>query len=266
VTMHLFDPDFTEDFLAAIRSILPLAGASCYAVDDQGNPIWHRLSGLPLAQLRDYRRRFYMTDPFHPARHDRDRQTVVAADQAYRAIDPRPYLEGFLRGHGFCDEIELFFRDGSGRIVAGVGLFRDDRLGMFRAADFALLQRMMPLLELTVGERLNQAKPEMRWESSTLVKALTRRERQITALLIRGLSNKEISEQCEVSISTVKAHLVSIFEKTSAASRADLTAKLLMAGRETALTEERENPLPPCSIARSASGPVRVRSVSRRAC
>jgi DNA-binding CsgD family transcriptional regulator len=264
--MRLFDPDFAEAFLAAIRNLLPLAGASCYAVDEQGNPIWHRLSGMPLAQLRDYRRRFHMTDPFHPARHDGDTQTVIAADQAYRSIDPRPYQEGFLRGHGFCDEIELFFRDSGGRIVAGVGLFRDDRIGMFRAADFAMLRRTMPLLQLAVGDRFNQAKPEMSWESSGLIKALTRREREVTALLVRGLSNKEISEQCDVSISTVKAHLVSIFEKTSAASRADLTAKLLMAGREAAATDEREMPRPPCSIARSAWEPVRGRSLSRRAC
>ena len=50
---------------------------------------------------------------------------------------------------------------------------------------------------------------------------LTEREREVLALLVRGLSNLEISQQLSISMATVKYHLTNIFSKLGARNRVD---------------------------------------------
>jgi NarL family two-component system response regulator LiaR len=52
---------------------------------------------------------------------------------------------------------------------------------------------------------------------------LTRREQEILALLVKGLSNLEISNQLSISIATVKYHLTNIFTKLGAKNRVEAT-------------------------------------------
>lgn len=50
---------------------------------------------------------------------------------------------------------------------------------------------------------------------------LTKREREILALLVKGLSNLEISNQLFISMATVKYHLTNIFTKLGAKNRVE---------------------------------------------
>lgn len=50
---------------------------------------------------------------------------------------------------------------------------------------------------------------------------LTDKEREILALLARGLSNQEISDQLSISMATVKFHLTNIFTKLGARNRVE---------------------------------------------
>ena len=50
---------------------------------------------------------------------------------------------------------------------------------------------------------------------------LTRREREVLALLVNGLSNSEIAAQLSLGLTTVKFHLVNIFSKLGARSRVE---------------------------------------------
>lgn len=54
--------------------------------------------------------------------------------------------------------------------------------------------------------------------------ALTPRERQVLALLVRGLSNPGIAEELQISPSTVKFHVGSILAKLGTGSRAETAA------------------------------------------
>ena len=51
---------------------------------------------------------------------------------------------------------------------------------------------------------------------------LTRREREVMRLLVKGLRNRAIGEKLSISEGTVKVHLHAIFEKLNVESRVEL--------------------------------------------
>jgi DNA-binding CsgD family transcriptional regulator len=74
--------------------------------------------------------------------------------------------------------------------------------------------------------------PARRPELAPLIEdayGLTDRERALTALVVRGLSTKEIAAHLHLSPYTVQDHLRSIFEKTGVSTRAELVARLFLA-------------------------------------
>ena len=59
---------------------------------------------------------------------------------------------------------------------------------------------------------------------------LTQREREVLALLARGLTNKQIADELVVSPNTVKRHLKAIFGKLGVSTRAAATARAIDEG------------------------------------
>jgi DNA-binding NarL/FixJ family response regulator len=64
-------------------------------------------------------------------------------------------------------------------------------------------------------------------EPASEVEKLTRREHEILALLARGYLYKEIGEQLGITLSTVRAHLHTIYEKLHVQSRTEAVVKFL---------------------------------------
>lgn len=83
-------------------------------------------------------------------------------------------------------------------------------------------QKDMPPMEedmLPVGGNMPPAKEEVpKYDFS----CLTRQERQVAALIEKGLTNREIGEELCISETTVKKHVSNIFEKLGISSRKDL--------------------------------------------
>lgn len=55
-----------------------------------------------------------------------------------------------------------------------------------------------------------------------MVESLTRREREIVALVAEGLTNRELAERLCISEATVRTHLTSIFLKLGVTTRLKL--------------------------------------------
>ena len=62
---------------------------------------------------------------------------------------------------------------------------------------------------------------------------LTPREQEVLELLVRGLPNKHIAQRLDISESTVKYHVSSVYAKLGAASRADAVSRAARAGLVT---------------------------------
>lgn len=67
------------------------------------------------------------------------------------------------------------------------------------------------------------------WSPDAMV-TLSTREREILALVSRGLSNEEIAQECYVSTATVKTHLLRSFRKLGVSDRASAVYKAVKMG------------------------------------
>ncbi len=79
------------------------------------------------------------------------------------------------------------------------------------------------------GQPLASAQSYPASESSTLLAGLSKRQREVLLLLLRGTSNKSISHHMDISQNTVKAHLSAIFKVLGVRNR---TEAVYIAARE----------------------------------
>lgn len=63
-----------------------------------------------------------------------------------------------------------------------------------------------------------------------LIDALTPREKEVVALLAKGMSSKEISTRLHISVHTVNKHRKNILQKTNCANTSELVSQCIMAG------------------------------------
>jgi len=80
------------------------------------------------------------------------------------------------------------------------------------------------IAQQVLSSMAGQARQE---EEPSNLKRLSERERQIAALIARGLKNKYIGRELGISENTVKRHLQSIFNKTGARDRLELAVMAL---------------------------------------
>jgi DNA-binding NarL/FixJ family response regulator len=80
---------------------------------------------------------------------------------------------------------------------------------------------------------LNRFKPTEAQQQPLSPDVLSPREMEVLKLVTRGLSNKEIAEQLSVSIRTVQAHLIHIFDKLGVGSRTEAVVLALKRGWTT---------------------------------
>ena len=57
---------------------------------------------------------------------------------------------------------------------------------------------------------------------------LTKREQQVMELVIKGLTNEEISKELEITTHTIKAHLISVYTKLKVKNRVQAAVKFLL--------------------------------------
>ena len=71
------------------------------------------------------------------------------------------------------------------------------------------------------GEKAVSAEIERFIREDPPVTSLTRRQHDILAAVVRGLTNDDIAKQFSIQRSSVKDHLTAIFEKLGAANRSE---------------------------------------------
>ena len=94
-----------------------------------------------------------------------------------------------------------------------------------------LLQQRMNEFQAREAERLEQDQRQQ-MEEFCRGYGLTEREREILRLILAGKDNLEISEELQIKMGTVKAHVHNIFTKLNISRRSELMKRFLDYGPE----------------------------------
>jgi DNA-binding CsgD family transcriptional regulator len=218
--------DIKHQILAASLAIVPAARACIYGVTANLDPCDHVTADGDTRWTQLYHERFRAIDPFHP-RHFVDRHESVYGTNGGGgpADERRAYVSGFRQRMGMAYKVEVFMRNGSGRIVGGMRLSRTVQMGDFRHREVAALRALQPVLS---GAWQSTLRETSIGESSAL---LTAREDDILQRILEGMPDKLICRELGLALPTVKSHVRNILRKTGTSGRAEVIARYLRTAR-----------------------------------
>lgn len=181
----------------------------------------------PNAEQRDYEKHFSAFDPLSPARClSRDRW-VATLGQMLSPLVPEHaiYQSQFMQRHGIVDALEIFLTSDAD-IILGCSLLRHGEADEFSQHEIEQAQALRTLGNFA----LMRTFPRRQASIDMIIKrfpALTAREATMVQLVAAGLSNKQLCRELDISLPTVKTHLLSVFRKMGIRSRTELVAKVL---------------------------------------
>jgi DNA-binding CsgD family transcriptional regulator len=112
----------------------------------------------------------------------------------------------------------------SGHSAHGITLARTRRGARFAAGELRALESLLPAIQLAdayVSSRQREAAGEP-FDAWARASDLTAKEREVAALVVRGLTNGEIAGLLGVSRNTIRNQLASVFRKAAVSTRAEL--------------------------------------------
>lgn len=174
-----------------------------------------------------YEQEFSLLDPLAPASC-----LTVGRTSAHLRSELNPempehhrYEQGFLRQFGIVDALEIFVCAESG-LTLGCSLLRHEGERPFSEQECSRPQALMPLSNYSLS--LAFPRPQTRGaDIAHRFPMLTARECLLVQLLVSGLNNKQLARELNISLATVKTHLLNIFRKTGVNSRTELAARSL---------------------------------------
>ncbi|KIF66112.1 ATP-dependent transcriptional regulator [Streptomyces sp. AcH 505] len=211
---------------AAVRTIqfandvLEASGAAFYRVKPDMTLGNFLLRGVPMEFHRRYVEQMNKFDPLHVRNMcATERQVARLVEEVACAHTPDAATYRSFSSHfGIGDMIEFFFRRDN-RIVAGMSVMWRDGIKVPDSA-MTMATKMHDYMEFnllrdTAGEA---------GERKVARYGLTARETEVIDLLRCGRTNREIGGCLEISLATVKTHLLHIFEKLGVENRSAVVA------------------------------------------
>jgi DNA-binding CsgD family transcriptional regulator len=216
---------FGDETTRMICRALGAEWGTFYRIGRGQQPFGFRVHGIPREFGMAYDRLdMQHVDPLHPfqllPRKHRFR-TIGAA----RAENPTRYRDfvSFLRSHGAQDAAEMIFTC-QGKAVAGLGILWTGRKPEHHSM-VELGTTLHEYIEFNLGALWREAmRPDASVDAES---AFTSREEEVIRVVCRGFTNEQIASQLNIAISTVKTHLINIFEKAGVRSRAELISRTL---------------------------------------
>ena len=216
--------EFIDHTMRFVGALLASDRVAFYQVENGQRMLEFQIRNVEQEFHDAYLRRMHAYDPLHVTRllragqskkifwlHDQEHDCAASVVQKYRA---------FLGSFHVSDVTEMVFRF-RGEVVAGISVLRngpmspDTSLESIYAAhayiEFHLQKRLM------ASDRYSRTDLASRY-------GLTRREIEIAEQICCGRTNAEIAQCLQLSIATVKTHLINIYRKLGIGNRASLVA------------------------------------------
>lgn len=182
--------------------------------------------------LETYLKGPFLLDPFYRTAANEHRFGVFQLnDLAPEGFHDSEYYRGWYRNCGFNDECGLLIPLSDGFINLALGVTGSN--AQFSPQQVRLLEDLFPLVSAIAqhhwrGKRNQQpSQPGLRQQLHCSLAAfgasiLTKRERQITELVLLGNSTRMIAEKLGISTETVKLHRKHAYAKLDVSSQAEL--------------------------------------------
>ena len=184
-------------------------------------------SNTDINEQKDYERHFAALDPLSPMRCLAEDRWVATLSQMLSPHLPEheEYQSQFMKRHGIVDALEIFLKSDAD-IILGCSLLRHGEAPEFSRHDIEKAEALRKLGNFALSQTFprRQASIEMIIERFP---SLTAREATLVQLVAVGLSNKQLCRELDISLPTVKTHLLSVFRKMAVGSRTELAARVL---------------------------------------
>lgn len=179
------------------------------------------------AEQDDYENHFADLDPLAPMHCLAQGRWVAGLRQmlSRRSAEHAEYRSDFLERHGIVDALEIFLKSDADLIV-GCSLLRHGEAPRFSRRDLAKAEALKALGDFALSRTFPQHQASVRIIGERFP-ALTAREAMLVQLVVAGLSNKQLCRELNISLPTVKTHLLSVFRKMAVGSRTELAARVL---------------------------------------
>ncbi len=218
---------FMAEFAALLGATMSSSAVVCYLVGPELK-IKHVLSSTaPRGEQEDYERNFMELDPLSPRRCIPSGKFVACLSQESLVCDPagQRYKKEFAQPRGLADALEITLSAGE-NLFLGCSLLRHQPLHEFTEQEISIARALKKFAEFSLTQipRIHQLDTG---EISRRYPSLTPREALMAKYVAFGLSNKQLSQELNISLATVKTHLLNIFGKLDIRNRTELAARLL---------------------------------------
>ncbi|MDH2434310.1 LuxR C-terminal-related transcriptional regulator [Pokkaliibacter sp. MBI-7] len=183
--------------------------------------------------LRTYLEQAYVLDPlFNAIRQQLPSGVCRLKDLSPDSFEATEYYQSCYKNFDLIDEINLVIQLDT-QITCALSLGRKSTRGSISRRELKQLQQVFPVVEALVRQFWQaQAKEFIRYEraegsmkqalSSFGQGLLTRREQEITGLLLQGHSTKAIAERLYISPGTVKVHRKNIHTRLGTSTQSEI--------------------------------------------
>ncbi|MCG7872965.1 MAG: response regulator [Candidatus Thiodiazotropha lotti] len=126
-------------------------------------------------------------------------------------------------------KIPIIFLTGQANVPITIQAFRNGAIDLLEkpVSNEMLLERINEALTIDANIRTKALSQSVIWQR---VERLTKREREVMALLASGYSNKQMAQELDISSRTVEIHRRRVYEKTGVESLAELIDLLHVIG------------------------------------
>ena len=184
-------------------------------------------SNTPSDEQKDYEKHFASLDPLSPAHCLAEARWVATLRQMLSPLLPahQAYQTQFMERHGIVDALEIFLKSDAD-IILGCSLLRHGEAPAFSRHDIEKAEALRTLGNFALARTFprRQASIEVIIERFPM---LTAREASMVQLVAAGLSNKQLCRELDISLPTVKTHLLNVFRKIGVSNRTELAARIL---------------------------------------
>lgn len=218
---------FAAETLSFVVQTSFAQAAAMHLFDEGSQRVWLGSRGIPEGfRSSYYNEGMWQIDPLASTRARGGKFPLTGLQSAEAAYDCSSVTRyrSFLSSFGILDTAEIVFIEG-GEPIGGMSLMwtRDSNGSCARGGRVASLRRYLEL-----GFTTAMDDTPIGWRKRLARDAgLTPREVQVVELVGSGHTNQEVAEELNVSVTTVKSHLLHIFQKMDVPNRAGLVQRVL---------------------------------------